>query len=226
MPTVLITGCNRGLGLGLTQTYAADGWSVIATCRDPGRASDLAAVRGDVEVHGLDVTDSRGIDALAEELSGRPIDLLINSAGVYGGGAESFGRLDPEAWVDTFRVNSVAPVMVTRAFLDHLRRGKGRTVVGITSRMGSIGEGMSGHYAYRSSKAALNAAFTVMSSDLGRHGITVVVMHPGWVRTSMGGRSAPLSPLDSAATLKRVIGGLTPADSGRFLNYDGREIPW
>lgn len=226
MPTVLITGSNRGVGLGLAQAYAGDGWSVIATCRNPGRAADLAAVRGDIAVHPLDVTAADQIAGLAADLKGVPIDLLINNAGVYGSGAESLGRLDPGAWAETFRTNSIAPVMVTTALLDNLNRGQGRTVVGITSRMGSIGEGMSGHYAYRSSKAALNAAFVTLGNDLRRHNICVVVMHPGWVRTSMGGSGAPMSPSDSAATLKRVIGGLTIADTGRFLNCDGREIPW
>lgn len=225
MPTLLITGANRGIGLAFVQSFAADGWRVIATCRDPSSATELQAVPGEVVVHGLDVADRTAIAALADALSGEPIDLLLNNAGVYGG-AQDFGGIDYEAWLDTFAVNTLAPVAMTEAFRSHLVAGSGRLVICLTSRMGSITEGGSGYFHYRSSKAALNMAARGMATALGQDGITLAVFHPGWVQTDMGGRAAPLSPSDSVAAMRRVFDRLGPADSGGFFDHDGSEIPW
>ena len=224
---VLVTGAGRGIGLELARRYAAGGWTVLATARDAGRVAALRALPGRVEVLGLEVTDPDSVAALARGLEGRAIDLLINNAGIYGPDNPELGGLDYAAWERVLAVNTLGPLRVTEALLPNLRAGKGRTVASLTSLMGSIGENTGGGALfYRSSKAALNAAMKSVAIALRPEGFTVVVLHPGWVRTDMGGPSAPLDTETSAAGLARVIGGLGPGDTGRFLNYDGRELPW
>src|SRR5262245_2794713 len=139
MPTVLITGASRGIGLEFVRQYAADGWRVHAACRDPAKAESLKSVKGDVRVHALDVTDERQIGALAKSLAGEPIDALINNAGIYPV-RDSFGKTDVEAWMRTLRTNSIAPIRVAEAFVGNLERGQQKLLVNITSRMGSIAE--------------------------------------------------------------------------------------
>lgn len=226
MPTVMITGANRGLGLEFAREYAADGWTVIATCRDPAKASELKAAGGTIEVHALDVADFPAIDRLAEKLKGRPIDVLINNAGVMGT-ERRLGELDGEGWLATLRVNSVAPILVAQAFLTNVRAGADKKAVFITSLMGSITDNTSGgYYDYRSSKAALNAAVKSFAIDTAPDGITAVVMHPGWVKTDMGGPNAPVARATSIGGMRKVIARLKLGDSGRFFNYDGKELPW
>lgn len=226
MPTLLITGANRGIGLEFARTYAAEGWRVHATARRPAAARDLNAVKGDVTVHALDVTDDGAIDALALVLDGEAIDLLINNAGVIGPD-NSFGRTDSKGWLDTLQVNAIAPIHVLERLLPHLLRGKLRRAVAVTSKMGSIAEnGSGGSYIYRSSKAALNAAMKSASIDLKPKGVTIAVFHPGWVRTDMGGPGASIDVQTSIAGMRGKIAALTPADSGHFFNYDGTELRW
>jgi NAD(P)-dependent dehydrogenase (short-subunit alcohol dehydrogenase family) len=223
LPTVLITGTNRGIGLELARQYAANGWRVHACARDPGRATALKSVSGDLRIHKLDVTSDADIAALARALAGEPIDLLINNAGV-GGDDES---MEPKAWLAVFAVNSIAPMRIAEALLPNVETSKERRIVSITSRMGSIADNSSGgSYAYRSSKAALNAAMKSLAIDLKPKGITIAVLHPGWVKTDMGGTGAPLATKASAEGLRRVIAGLKPADSGGFFNYEGTRLPW
>lgn len=226
MPTVLITGASRGLGLEFVRQYAADGWHVHACCRAPGRAGELAAVAGDVQVHGLDVTNAAGIAALARDLGGGAIDLLVNNAGIYGR-RQSLGRIDYDGWAEVLRTNTLGPIAVTEALLANLEKAGSAKVALMTSRMGSIADNTSGGtYAYRASKAALNAAGRSLALDLGGRGIAVVLLHPGWVRTDMGGAGGQIDAPQSVAGLRRVIAGLSAAGSGRFFAYDGREIPW
>ncbi len=226
MPSVLITGANRGIGLEFARAYAAEGWRVHATARRPAAARDLNAVPGDVTVHALDVTDDGAIAALAQALAGEAIDLLINNAGVIGPD-NSFGHTDSKGWLDTLRVNAIAPIHVLERFLPHLLRGKLKRAVTVTSKMGSIADnGSGGSYIYRSSKAALNAAMKSAAIDLTPKGITVAVFHPGWVRTDMGGQGASIDVQTSVAGMRRRTAALTPADSGHFFNYDGNELPW
>jgi len=223
-PCVLITGANRGLGLEFARQYAADGWHVIATCRHPDRAPELAALG--VEVLALDVTDWGQIAAVGEELMARPIDLLINNAGVYGE-HQSLGDIQPEAWLRALAANTVAPVMLTQTLLPNLLAGKGRKAAFVSSQMGSIADNGSGaYYAYRSSKAGLNAAVKSLSIDLKALGISAVLLHPGWVQTDMGGANAPLLPKQSVAGMRRVIEMSGPADSGVFRDYSGKTLPW
>jgi NAD(P)-dependent dehydrogenase (short-subunit alcohol dehydrogenase family) len=227
MPTVLITGANRGLGLEFARQYGADGWRVIATCRDPAHATALKGLDGDVHVHALDVTDHARIHALAKTLKREAIDVLLNNAGVYGPRPAPHGNVDYAAWGEVFRVDAMAPLTVSEGFVDHVARSDLKRMVAITSRMGSIADNDSGgSYIYRSSKAALNAVMKNLSVDLRPRGITVVVVHPGWVKTDMGGPSALIEPEESVSAMRKVIAGLTMEDTGRFFNYDGPEISW
>ncbi len=225
MPTVLLTGANRGIGLAFAGAYAADGWRVLATCRNPRAAGELGAVKGDVQVHPLDVADDGAIGALAQSLKGEAIDLLINNAGISAD--DAFGRTDTDDWLRAFLTNSIAPIHVLEAFLPHLERGREKTAVALTSKMGSIADnGSGGSYIYRSSKAALNAAMKSAAIDLRPRGIKVAVFHPGWVRTEMGGPNGLIDTTASVAGLRAKIAALTPAESGGFFNYDGKALPW
>ena len=230
MPTLLITGANRGIGLELTRRYAAAGWTVIATCRDPQQAVALKAVPG-VTVEALEVTDWAAVDALAQTYAGTAIDLLLNNAGIYGNrdGALSVSNFD--TYLKVLEVNSVAPMKVALAFLPHLkaarnRSGGGAKIATISSRMGSIQLGGGASYAYRASKAAINAGMHNLALDLKSSGITAIVLHPGWVKTDMGGPGADITVETSAAGLQKTIDGATLKDTGKFFNYDGSEIPW
>lgn len=226
MPTVLVTGANRGIGLEFVRQYAVEGWRVHAACRDPEKATELKSIKGDVRVHRLDVTDERQLTALETSLAGESIDILINNAGIRGLG-DSLGSTDVAGWLETLRVNAIAPVRVSERLIANLERGQRKLIVNITSRLGSIAEnGSGGSYAYRSSKAALNMAAKSMAVDLKGRGITVVVFHPGWVQTDMGGSGAPVSPPDSVGGMRAKIDKLTAAESGGFFNYDGKPISW
>lgn len=226
MPTLLITGANRGIGLELTKRYAADGWTVIAACRDPQTATALKTLRG-VTVEALDVTDYAAVDALAAKYSGTAIDLLLNNAGIYGNRDGALTVSDFDTYLQVLRVNSVAPMKLALAFLPNLKATKGGAKIAtISSRMGSISQGGGGSYAYRASKAAINAGMRNLALDLKSSGISCITLHPGWVKTDMGGAGADIDVATSAAGLKTVIDGLTLKDTGKFYNYDGGEIPW
>ncbi|HEY0525508.1 MAG TPA: SDR family oxidoreductase [Stellaceae bacterium] len=223
MPTVLVTGAGRGLGLEFARQYRADGWRVIGTVRDPGRAAELKSLGA--EVHALDVTDMAAVARLGQALAGEAIDVAIANAGVYGPRDMTLDALDVEGWLDTFRVNTIAPVAVAAALRGPVSRSGGRKMAAITSRLGSIEYNREGGmYAYRSSKAALNAAWRSFAID--NPGIVAILLHPGWVRTDMGGPNADLSPAESVAGMRRVIAGAGDADSGRFFGHDGTAIPW
>jgi len=227
MPSVLITGANRGLGLEFTRQYAADGWRVFAACRDPAGARDLAAVEGDVSAETLDVDDGLQVAALANKLSGQPIDVLINNAGIYGPKDVTRDTVVYDAWGQVFRTNAMSPLAVSAAFAANVAQGGQKKIITLSSIMGSIAENdSSGDFIYRSSKAAVNAVMKSLAGDLKSEGITVAVLHPGWVRTDMGGPDAAIEAPESVTGMRAVIAGLKESDSGRFLNYDGTEIPW
>ncbi len=228
MPTVFITGANRGLGLEFARQYAVDGWQVIGTCRDPAKASALRAIAG-VQLVPLEATDPASVAACAASLAGQPIDILLNNAGIYGsvvGDAEQkLGQIDLDNWLDILKTNVIAPFAVTRALLPNLRQG---AIIGfLSSELGSIANNRIGEiYGYRSSKAALNMVGKSLSIDLKGRGIIVVLLHPGWVHTDMGGPMAPVNPVESIKGLRRVLAHVTPDSAGRFLAWDGREMPW
>ena len=226
MPTVLITGASRGVGLEFARSFAADGWRVHASCRHPGRAKTLAAIEGEVLRHRADVTDGLQVAALSRELADEPIDLLINNAGILGPRPD-FGKTPFDAWPEVFEVNTIAPLRMAQRFVEHLARSEQRLIVNVSSRMGSVAQNSEGgHYIYRSSKAALNMVVKSLSVDLATRGITVVAVHPGWVKTDIGGPDAAITPAESVAGLRAVMARLTSADNGRFFSYDGSEIPW
>ncbi len=224
MPTALIVGASRGIGLELAQQYVADGWNVHTTVR-PGGSSDALARLNGVRVHQVDVRQQSEIDALAGALGNTPLDLFIHNAGVFGPRQASIGNLDPKAWLDVLEVNTVAPIKVAEALLENVLAG-GKKMAFLSSRMGSIGGASGGEYIYRSSKAALNAAVRNLAIDLQSRGLIAAVFHPGWVQTEMGGPGATLTVQESVQGLRQVIAGLGPAQSGGFRNYDGTEIPW
>ena len=225
MPSALVTGANRGIGLEFVRQYAADGWRVFAACRRPAEARDLAAIKGDVRVHALDVADDRQIGDLARTLANEPLDLLVNNAGVYG--PRDPGNTETATWLETLRVNSIAPVHVARHFIPNLERGSQKKIVGISSGMGSIADNSSGgHLVYRTSKAALNMAMRSLAMDLKSRGFIVIAMSPGWVKTDMGGPGAPLTPQQSVTGMRRKIAALTAADSGVFFRHTGEVYPW
>jgi NAD(P)-dependent dehydrogenase (short-subunit alcohol dehydrogenase family) len=227
MPCCLITGANRGLGIEFARQYAAAGWRVIATCRQPAQASALAGLAGDIEVHPLDVSDFARIEALAHKLDGVAIDLLINNAGIYGPRVVPYDFVDYGAWIEALRINTMAPLKVSATFSKHVARSQRRLIIALSSMMGSITDNVSGGaYIYRSSKAALNAVMKSLSLDLRGKEIAVVVLHPGWVRTDMGGSGAPLNAEESVSAMRELIDRLGLRDSGRFYDYRGDDIPW
>ena len=227
MPSVLITGANRGIGLEFARQYAAAGWRVFAACRDPARAKDLKELKGDVRVSTLDIGDFMAINVLARELEGEAIDVLVNNAGVYGPGPQTLESLDYDGWAETFRIDCMAQIRMSRAFLDHVAKSERKVIVALTSKMGSIDDNSGGGaYIYRSCKAALNAAVKSLAIDVAPRGIVAAVIHPGWVMTDMGGPNALISAAESVTAMRALIGRFTPRDSGRFWAYDGKEIPW
>ncbi|MGR8940475.1 MAG: SDR family oxidoreductase [Gammaproteobacteria bacterium] len=227
MATVLVTGANRGLGLEFCRQYAAEGWDVLACCRHPEKAGQLA-VLPNVRVLELDVGDFAEIDRLAKELKDTAIDVLINNAGVYGDSSgHGFGQLDYAAWTRTLLINTQAPVKMAEAFLPHLQRGKHKRLVSVSSQMGSIADnGSGGSILYRTSKAALNAAMKSLAIDLKGLDIGVLVLHPGWVKTDMGGPNALIDAETSVTGMRRVIAESTSKQSGCFVKYDGSSLPW
>lgn len=243
MPTVLITGSNRGLGLEFVRQYAEDGWRIIATCRHPEKAEaleKLAAACPSVSLEEMDVADWNNIAALALKLKDTPLDLLINNAALASGLISSFepgfvqdekeqrfGTINPEAWDAVLRTNTIAPVIVSQAFLAHLRRTENSKIVMLSSKMGSL-ELMktANDMAYRTSKTALNAAMRCLSLTLAPEKIVVISFHPGWTKTDMGTKDAPLPPEECVTGMRKVIARLTMEHSGRFFLYSGEKLPW
>lgn len=224
-PTVLVTGASRGLGRVLADHFAEKGYRVIAAMRsraDQPLASGIRAVP-------LDVEDPRSIDALAEILAGVPIDILINNAAIRGD-TGGLSTLDPEDFLHVMRVNALAPLLLARALHPNLQAGRLKRIINISSRAGSLAEGTldddEGDYAYRCSKAALNMAGVKLAQDFRRDGITVLSLHPGWVKTDMGGADAPLDPRVSVAGLIARIEEASLDQTGRFLRFDGQPIAW
>jgi NAD(P)-dependent dehydrogenase (short-subunit alcohol dehydrogenase family) len=223
---VLITGANRGLGFEFARQYAADGWRVIGTARNAGRAKQLASIPG-VEVHALDVTDAASIERLAHALTGQAIDVLLLNAAVHLQKDCSLETLDAAKWLEELNVNVIAPVMIARRLSDNVARSGLKRIVAISSGSGSItNASRSGGHAYRTGKAALNMAMKALAADLAPCGITVVPVAPGHTRTDMGGAEAPHSAEDSVAKVRAVIANLQFQDSGSFYNRDGTRLPW
>lgn len=232
MERVLITGANRGIGLEFARQYAVRGAMVFAGCRCPEQATDLRQLSdhhpGQLVILPLVITDQASIERSAAIVSGQAdgLDILINNAGQFPRG-ERPGILEAEVMLDSFAVNSVAPLMVAQAYLDLLKAGSNPRIVNITSQLGSLARKQSGgNYSYCASKAALNMLTRALAFDVRAMGITAMMMHPGWVKTDMGGSGASLTPQEAVQGMIRVIDGLTPQDVGRFLQWNGAELPW
>lgn len=230
MPTAMITGVNRGIGLELLRQYAENGWRVIGTCRDPATAvevGELAAAFDGVTLYPLDVTNVVAVQSLAEQLRDLPIDVLILNAGVMSQASMRLGELDAQDFLRVLEVNVVAPAMCLQAFAGHVAASERKIIVGMGSFLGSVGLNTDGGaYSYRASKAALHTIMRSASVDLRDRGVTTMIMHPGWVKTDMGGPDAHITTEESVAGIRRVIDGLTAADNGRLLTYAGEELPW
>ncbi|MDO9366856.1 MAG: SDR family oxidoreductase [Methylotenera sp.] len=223
---VLITGANRGIGLELTKQYAQDGWRILACCRNPQQATalqSLAKLHANIQLCSLDVADFAQINALALQLKDQKIDVLINNAGVYPDSSSG----DADAWLDAFKINSIAPFKIAAAFTPHIANSQLKKLATLSSKMGSMDDNTSGgSYIYRSSKAAVNMVMKSLSIDLKPLGIAVVTLHPGWVLTDMGGPNALIDKQTSVSGLRQVIQDLSLSNSGQFIGYDGKAVNW
>ena len=227
MPRVLITGANRGLGLGLARVYLDDGWQVITAVRQS--SAKLEALQNDrLEIQILDLCDDQELAALAAGFGERPLDVLINNAGRMARPKhQGLGHFDRALWHDLFDINLFTPMRLAELFAGPLERSERGRIVTISSALGSIAQNdHGGLYAYRASKAGVNAITKSLAADLSGRGIIALALSPGWVRTDIGGPRADLDVETSVRGMKKVIDDLRPEDSGKFMAWDGRELPW
>jgi len=220
MPTLLITGANRGIGKSLVDAYLADDWTVIAACRDPQTAP------AGTQAIALEIGDAASVDALVKSLDGMPIDVLWNNAGIYVDKDKSLDENSYADWELSFRVNTVGPVRLASSLRSNVAASGRKTMAFTTSNMGSIANNNGGAYLYRSSKSALNMAVNCLTKELAPSGVKTVLLHPGWVITEMGGDGADIDTATSAGGMKKVVDTLSHSQSGIFVNYDGKPLPW
>jgi NAD(P)-dependent dehydrogenase (short-subunit alcohol dehydrogenase family) len=222
MPTILITGANRGMGLEFARQYAASGWRVLGTVRDPMGGRALSEAGGEVYV--CDVADPAQVARLKASLAGVGLDVLLLNAGIYGEKQE-FGDIDPAAFMKVMAVNALAPLKLAEAFADQMTGPK--LLAAVSSMMGAMSDNTSGgSYAYRAAKAALNMVMKNLAIDLAPRGILTVALSPGWVRTDMGGPNAPLDAATAVAGMRKVMEDLRAEDSGALVHYDGSRLAW
>ncbi|MEE4244577.1 MAG: SDR family oxidoreductase [Kangiellaceae bacterium] len=222
--TALVTGANRGIGLEYATQLKQQGYHVIATARKPERANELNKLG--VEVLQLDVTDEKSVKALKTSLGDRPIDLLINNAGYFSRDDTTLDKVDFSTLEKTFAINSLGPLRVTQALIGNILASNEKKVVSMSSVMGSIETSSGRYYAYRTSKTALNQFNKILSQEFKPQGVIFTVVHPGWVRTDMGGSGATYTPQQSVENLLVVINGLTIENSGKFYDLNGKRLPW
>ena len=226
-PHLLITGANRGIGLALVKLYLDDNWAVTACCREPKKLIALLDVYPSLTICTLDVTDYAAVNKVANKLAGKNIDLLLNNAGYYGPKGTDLGDTNVDEWRHVLEVNAIAPLKIIEAFLPNLAQSQNAVYAAISSKMGSMSDNNSGgSYLYRSSKAALNSVIKSLSIDLIPYKINVIALHPGWVRTEMGGPNGLIDVQESASGMKQVLDQLTPSQNGSFLDFQGKEIAW
>jgi len=234
MSTVLITGANRGLGLEFARQYAADGWEVIATSRNPDKGEELQQLQkknNNVSLQALDVTSGKSVEALARAAGGRAIDLLILNSAIYARKGTKIGEIDFDAWREALETNLVGAVRVAEALLENVAASKRKQIAAISTGMGSMQAlqstiGFGAAYQYRTSKAALNMAMSILAKEMEPRGISVVIFDPGWVQTDMGGANAALTPQESIGGMRTVLAGDPMLLTGKFVGYDGRPRPW
>jgi short-subunit dehydrogenase len=228
MGTVFITGANRGLGLEFVKEFSEKDYEVIATCRDPNSSSDLTNLAKSnlkIQLHQLDVSNTKNIQDLSNHLKNKPIDILINNAGIYRSG--SFNSVNKDSWVESFITNTIGPYEVIEYFLPNVLQGREKKVVSITSKMGSIDDNTSGgSYIYRSSKTALNSMMRSLTHDLRTNDIATMTLHPGWVRTDMGGPGGWIDVKESVSGMINQISNLSLQNTGRYIDYAGKPIKW
>ena len=226
--TVLITGTNRGLGLEFVEQYSQLGWKVLACCRDLNNANELFNLQKkfpSIEILELDVGNLNDINVLSNKLKDRTIDVLINNAGIYRSG--TLGSVDPKAWIESFKINTIAPYILIEALISQIIKSDLKKIISITSKMGSIDDNTSGgSYIYRTSKTALNSMMRSLTHDLASKGISTLTLHPGWVRTDMGGANAWINSSESVIGMIKQIKKLSQENSGRYLDYAGKTIKW
>ena len=230
MINVLITGANRGLGLGFVKKYLEKNANVLCTTRDISGSKELLECKkrypNNIEIFELDLLKENGTETLANQLNGMPIDILINNAGV-GSSNQHFEAVSSKPWLEVLKVNLIAPLIITQSLIENVKKSSSKKIYFLSSQLGSIGDNTSGGmYIYRSSKTGLNQVVKSLSVDLKPKGITVVSLHPGWVKTDMGGPNAPVSIDKSIEGMIKVIDRTDIKDTGRFLNYDGTELSW
>lgn len=218
MPTVLITGANRGIGLEFASQYSADGWDVIGTSRQPSEELDQLGVK----VEQLDMLDLDSVVALGQRVE--RLDLLVANAGTWQPEKAATAD-DGRAWSAMLTTNTIAPYLLARSLMRQVGQTKGK-MMALTSGMGSIGESSGGYAPYRSSKAALNMAWHSLAIEAGKLGIVAAVLDPGWVRTRMGGAGAPTPPEQSVREMRALIDRLGSEDSGGFFKRDGSRHAW
>lgn len=230
MKTIFISGANRGLGLQFAKQYAQQGDHVIACARDLSQAialTQLAKRHNNIHLHQLDVMNETQIINLTAHFKNEPIDILIHNAGVGGEQCETLTAMNQKSWLDVFAVNTVAPMLITQALLKNIMAGKEKKIVGLTSILASISDNRSGgRYSYRASKAALNQSIRSLACELLDDGVTATVIHPGWVKTDMGGKEGKITVEQSVTNMIKVISGLKSINSGCFFAHDGTELPW
>jgi len=228
MGIVFITGANRGLGLEFVKEFSKIDYEVIATCRDPNSSSDLTTLAQSslkIQLHQLDVSNTKNIQDLSKHLKNKPIDILINNAGIYRSG--SFNSVNKDSWVESFITNTIGPYEVIEHFLPNVLQGREKKVISITSKMGSIDDNTSGgSYIYRSSKTALNSMMRSLTHDLKTHDIATMTLHPGWVRTDMGGPGGWIDVKESVSGMIDQILNLLIQNTGQYIDYDGKPIKW
>jgi len=222
MPTVLITGANRGLGLEFARQYSADGWDVIGTARQPGDAAELKEIDR-VQVEQLEMRDLEAVTSFGSRV-GERLDLLIANAGTWKPEQATTAE-DGRTWAEMLTSNTIAPYLLAKAVLEQVAAAGGK-MVAISSGLGSIAESSGGYVPYRTSKVALNMAWRQLSIEARPLGVATAVLDPGWVKTRMGGPSAPTTPEESISDMRRVIDGLTLERSGGFYRRDGSAEPW
>ena len=225
MKNILITGANRGIGLKFAEILSANN-NIYATARDITNADDLKKF-DNTELLELDLLNKDSIKSFCSELKDIPLDMIINNAGIFQDEQMEETILDPELWLDEIMINAVGPVVLSQKLKENIMSGNDKKIIFISSQMGSIDDNYSGgYYFYRTSKSALNSAAKSLSIDWKADGIAVLMLHPGWVRTDMGGSNAKLDIDTSVRKMLDVINSLDMSKTGAFLNYEGKKLEW